>query len=248
MHGNKYDLSLAEQPKNTDEKIKIVCHEKDSDGNEHGIFFMTSHALISSKQGCPKCAREKMRLTQDEFMNRVKEAQMGRNYDYTNTKYISSTDNVEVYCNHKDAYGNIHGPFSINATSLMYGHGCPKCNSSILEQKVRSRFIMHNIEYEEQKRFPWLGQQRFDFYIPKLNIAIECQGSQHFIKDSFMSDFEGMVERDERKRRLSSENGVRIIYYVPKKLEEFVKGKYEYFINENDLAIYLSAMLAEIKS
>lgn len=132
--------------------------------------------------------------------------------------------------------------------SGMQGHGCPKCNSSILEQKVRSRFIMHNIGYEEQKRFPWLGKQSFDFYIPKLNIAIECQGSQHFIKDSFMSDFEGMVERDERKRKLSSENGVRIIYYVPKKLEEFVKGKYEYFTNENDLATYLSAMLAEIES
>ena len=38
----------------------------------------------------------------------------------------------------------------------------------------------NNIEFETQKRFKWLGGKSLDFYLPKYNIAIECQGLQHF--------------------------------------------------------------------
>ena len=40
---------------------------------------------------------------------------------------------------------------------------------------------MNEIIYIEQKKFKdWLGAQSLDFYLPEYNIAIECQGLQHY--------------------------------------------------------------------
>ena len=58
--------------------------------------------------------------------------------------------------------------------------GCSRCNESHLECEVRLFLQEHKINFEQQKRFDWLGLQSLDFYLPEYNIAIECQGRQHF--------------------------------------------------------------------
>ena len=40
--------------------------------------------------------------------------------------------------------------------------------------------LTENIVFEHRKHFEWLGQQHLDFYLPEFNIAIECQGEQHY--------------------------------------------------------------------
>ena len=41
IHGNeRYDYLLTEYINNKT-KVKIICHEKDSNGNEHGVFEQT---------------------------------------------------------------------------------------------------------------------------------------------------------------------------------------------------------------
>ena len=73
-----------------------------------------------------------------------------------------------------------------------------------------------NIKYERQKRFKWLGRQSLDFYLPKYNIAIECQGRQHFGE---VPDFKGtetyeiIKQRDKKKKMLCEKNGVKLFYY-----------------------------------
>lgn len=53
-----------------------------------------------------------------------------------------------------------------------------------------------------------------DFYLPKYNVAIECQGKQHFGLGGWNNkDYTSIKERDERKRRLCEENGVKLLYY-----------------------------------
>lgn len=55
-----------------------------------------------------------------------------------------------------------------------------------------------------------------DFYLPKYNIGIECQGGQHFkVVDHFGGEegFKQRKELDERKRKLCDENGVNLLYY-----------------------------------
>lgn len=63
----------------------------------------------------------------------------------------------------------------------------------------------------------WLGKQRIDFYIPKHNVAIECQGIQHFIPKEHLGGeaaFKETIKRDLTKRKLCQENGVKLLYYT----------------------------------
>ena len=58
-----------------------------------------------------------------------------------------------------------------------------------------------------------------DFYIPKYNIAIECQGEQHFKdREFFHQDFEERVRMDLLKKELCNENGIEVLYYSSKYL------------------------------
>lgn len=59
------------------------------------------------------------------------------------------------------------------------------------------------------------GQMSYDIFITGLNIAIEYQGKQHFEPVEFFGGEEGFKEtkkRDSLKRKLSIENGVKLIY------------------------------------
>lgn len=59
------------------------------------------------------------------------------------------------------------------------------------------------------------GQMSYDIFITGLNIAIEYQGKQHFEPVDFFGGEEGYkktVERDKLKRKLSEENGIKLVY------------------------------------
>ena len=76
----------------------------------------------------------------------------------------------------------------------------------------------------------WL--QSLDFYLPEYNIAIECQGIQHFEEVQYFGGEKGLKEnkkRDKKKYDLCKEHGV-VIFYVnyKEKIKEKIK---ELFIN-----------------
>lgn len=61
----------------------------------------------------------------------------------------------------------------------------------------------------------FLGSQSYDAYVKGQDIAFEYQGEQHFRPIAFFGGEEAFahrVELDERKRRLSAQNGVKLIY------------------------------------
>ena len=58
-------------------------------------------------------------------------------------------------------------------------------STSKLEQKVKNILKNNNTDFVHQQTFAWLKSAkhwalRLDFYLPEYNIAIECQGSQHY--------------------------------------------------------------------
>lgn len=55
IHGFKYDYSLVDY-KGIKNGVRIICHEKDCKGNEHGIFFQIADIHLRGC-GCPKCAK-----------------------------------------------------------------------------------------------------------------------------------------------------------------------------------------------
>ena len=94
-----------------------------------------------------------------------------------------------------------------------------KKNHSFLEAFFEKNLIKNNIKYEFQKTFPWLkldGHQYLDFYLPEYNLAIECQGRQHFDNSNnsgFGEEYKLIIKRDENKYNLCKEHGIKLIYY-----------------------------------
>jgi len=71
------------------------------------------------------------------------------------------------------------------------------------------------VEVLDEASPEWLGQQRFDAYIPDLLLAVEYQGRQHFEPVEFFGGEEALqaaVARDALKLRLAEANGVRVEY------------------------------------
>ena len=74
-----------------------------------------------------------------------------------------------------------------------------------------------NIPFESQKRFKWLGKQSLDFYLTDYNIAIECQGIQHFEPIKFFGgkkNFKKQLIRDTKKQLLCSKYNLKLLYYT----------------------------------
>ena len=101
-HNNNYDFSETEEPKNEKDKIKVICREKDENGVEHGAFYTTHRRLLLSYDSCPKCVlngiRERaknLRLTQNEFIERLKKIYYGKNYDYSKNRSRCLSDGKE---------------------------------------------------------------------------------------------------------------------------------------------------------
>lgn len=77
---------------------------------------------------------------------------------------------------------------------------------------VRDLFPDHRVLREATPE--WLGRMRIDIYLPELNLAVEHQGEQHYRPIAVFGGEEAhrrVLERDQLKRRLCSDNGVQVV-------------------------------------
>lgn len=204
VHNNKYDYSKVKYV-NYRTPVEIICPE-------HGSFWQTPDSHLRGSE-CPECAKIQRglskRLTKEEVIQRFKEKH-GDEYDYSEVDYQGVDTPVKIRCKK-------HGYFWQTPYHHMTDNGCPFCKASHLELDVKKLLDDNHIEYEFQKRFDWLGAQSLDFYIPSKNIAIECQGVQHFQPADFFGGEEGLKatqERDEKKLKLCEGKGIKMLYYA----------------------------------
>lgn len=276
-HGDdRYDYSLINY-KNLSDKIPIICHKKDENGNEHGIFYQSPRNHLQG-DGCPKCNRS-FKKTTEEFIEQARKVH-GDKYDYSKSVYVSNKTPIIIICpkhgefiqkplshlqgqgcqkcyyersgnlrrkslgdfirqaneihNGKYDYSKVnyvngktpvtiicpkHGEFQQTPEKhINRGQGCPYCSESHMERDCAIYFEKNGIAYERQKKFPWLKYKQYlplDFYLPEFNVAIECQGEQHYRQyDAFTGkrSLEEVTMRDELKNRLCKEHGIEILY------------------------------------
>jgi very-short-patch-repair endonuclease len=115
--------------------------------------------------------------------------------------------------------------------------GCPFCNQSKMEKTVHNLLKEKCILFDPQKKFSDLqfrgNQLSYDFFIPELNAAIECDGRQHFEEatDYFhhQKSFHHQRLRDVIKNAFAAREGIsllRIAYtevdYIPALVETFL--------------------------
>ena len=217
VHGDKYDYSKVKYV-NANTIVRIICPE-------HGEFGQRPSKHLNW-QGCPKCA-SKFNLNKSGFIKKDREVH-GDKYDYSKVKYVNASTIVRIICPE-------HGEFSQLPSSHLSGHGCPNCNNNKLESKIRLMLDEQGIKYKcRERKIPWLKGLELDFYIPDKNVAIECQGIQHFKPvEHFGGEekFKYTIENDSIKRKLCEENGVRLLYYS----DLGIKYPYKVFENKEEL-------------
>ena len=215
IHGDKYDYSLVDY-KNANTKVKIICPK-------HGVFKQSPNVHLS-KGGCdcPFCSHRSFKLTTEEFIKKAKIAH-GNNYDYSLTNYINGRTKVKIICPK-------HGVFE-QLPNDHYKKGCPKCNSSKGEIKVRNFLKENGILFEEQKKFKDCKNEKplpFDFYLPEKNLLIEYDGEQHYFPKEIFGGEKGFTERkvnDKIKDEYAKKNGIKLIripYYDFDKIGEIL--------------------------
>lgn len=204
VHGDKYDYSNVIY-KGAFEKVCIIC-------KKHGEFWQKANNHLNG-DGCKKCYNTKRRMGLELFIIFSKNIH-GDKYDYSKVEYVNSRTKVCIICPK-------HGEFWQTPHSHLNCRGCPVCKESNLEREIAKLLCKNKIKYERGFNDKWLGKQHLDFYLPTHNIAIECQGIQHFEPKSFGSHgdislrFKMDVKRDKLKIYKCKENGVKLIHYNP---------------------------------
>jgi len=199
IHGDKYDYSKVVYNGSLD-KVCIICPE-------HGEFWQLAYVHLKG-HGCPHCDKSK-KLTTESFIEKAKKIH-GDKYDYSKVEYTNNHTKVRIICPE-------HGEFWQDPRHHLNGCGCQACNESKLETSMKTTLEENRIHYIEKCNksiFKWLGKQHLDFYLPDYNIAIECQGMQHFKEnDFFRGSLEKRINLDKKKFKLCKDNGISIIYY-----------------------------------
>ena len=155
-------------------------------GNE---YMVTPNGFLYGKR-CPVCSRMKQgdaRRNTIEGFRKTVELLGNREYELLSTEYHNNKEKLEF--KHLEC-GNA---FMMSANTFQQGYRCPHCNKfksfNNHEQDSKGETIIedylkkHKIIYEREKSFEDLYYKRilkFDFYLPKKRIIIECDGSKHF--------------------------------------------------------------------
>jgi hypothetical protein len=112
-HEYRYDYSSVEYV-DVRTHVKIICED-------HGVFEQTPRIHIRGA-GCPKCAGNQQKTTEDFIIKAHKKH--GDLFDYSLVEYVGAHVKVKIIC-------TVHGVFEqIPGSHLSQGAGCPKCGGT----------------------------------------------------------------------------------------------------------------------
>lgn len=143
----RYDYSETDLD-NRDNKgrVKIICHCKDKNGDEHGAFWKNPYNFLRRHQGCKKCSRAELSLKVttplDEFIAKARKVH-GDKYDYSQTDLTNRDEKgrIKIICPK-------HGEFWQDPSSHLQGHGCDKC----AHEKIGNQFRLSKEDFLEKAR------------------------------------------------------------------------------------------------
>lgn len=205
---NKYSYELMNYV-DYKTKVTIVCPL-------HGNFEQTPIQHLRSC-GCKECISENKRKqfssNTESFIEKANGIFHGY-YSYNKVNYVNNKLKVIITCQK-------HGDFECTPANHLKGRGCPICKAEkyVYEERLFRllKKCFGNEEINRQQKFEWLTHNKtLDFYLPKYNIAIEHQGSQHFVSIDYMGGeekFKRCCELDKEKYKECKENNVKLLYF-----------------------------------
>ena len=206
-HSIQYDYSKVVL-KGAQQPVCIICPE-------HGEFWQVANTHLRGHD-CPVCGYKinsiKRTKPLEKFIEDARKVH-GDKYDYSETVYVNAKQKLAIRCKVHDMV------FWQKPNAHLNGNGCPICAQSHLEADVLRLLKSQKIAFEAEKAFDWLVYKEsmyLDFFLPEYSVAIECQGEQHFRSCDYYGGpaaFRVTKHRDERKRVLCEEHGIKVLYF-----------------------------------
>jgi len=162
--------------------------------------------------------------------------------------HYKSIDDSQVHLNYRSDMTHVVEKAIFNQCRLILKQaedlyrestGMPKIGEGWISEtelyyRITEAFQEHEVVHHGSP--DWLGRQHLDIYLPRVNIALEYQGTQHYVAVDFFGGQEALEktkERDERKRIKCYENGCSLIYVdegydfedVREKIKEIIKNR-----------------------
>ena len=206
VHGDNYGYSKVKYI-NSREKVTILCKKC---GNE----FLQMPDKHWNGRGCPSFCYASMRDTQETVIEKFKKKHRDL-FDYSKVKYVTSKTPVTIGCKEcgKD--------FEMKPRSHTYGAGCPIC-ASFKSERLFGK-VLRDLGFHPVKVRPkWLKNPKtkkpleIDHYLQRYKVGFEVNGIQHYEPHKLWGNEERFAltkERDQLKRDLCKQNGVRLIEY-----------------------------------
>lgn len=219
---NYPEIEIQGEYFNQDSFVDCVCKKCKKS------FQVWANSILSGKikQICPYCRTDarKTRLTNEEFVERVKEIhpdiQILGNFTTTREK-------IKLKCN-KCGY-----IWECRANLLLFNHcGCPQCKESKGEKRISNWLNKHKFVFLRQYKFNECKDKRplpFDFFLPELNVCIEYDGQQHYTPFSYFNGDEKLkyTQYHDSIKNLFCENNniklIRISYLEYNKIEDILQ-------------------------
>ena len=187
--------------------------------------------------GCPICNVNNLPQRQPKSLEQFLQDLFQINNDIVYLDgYVKASEKLHVKCK---ICGHDWWPIG---TSLTSGFGCPVCNMSHGERKIRDYLCDHNYRYISQKTFSGLvgvggGDLSYDFYLPNYNLLIEYQGEFHDGTARMQTEIELLrqQEHDKRKRTYAQKHNMDLLeiwYNNYNNIEQILN---DYLTQQNDL-------------
>ena len=206
-------ILLSIEYTNNREKLDIIC--------DKGHKFKMCFGQLQQGHGCPKC-HGVYRYTSEDVKSKVE----SEGYELL-SEYKGANEYIKIKCPNNHIWECTWASFNCN------GHRCPTCKESKGEKRVSEVLNKYNIEYVSQYKFDGCkGKTRilpFDFYISSLNIAIEYDGTPHYVYGTFNSDLLQLMNRkyvDSIKTEYCKKNNIKLIripYWEFNNIEKILK-------------------------
>ena len=103
--------------------------------SEHGEFEQRAETHLKSKFGCPKCAKEIKRFTNEDFIKKAKNIH-GNKYDYSATEYFGTAKKIKINCKKHGVFEQTPG------NHIFLKQGCPKCANERWLEKNKNEFAL----------------------------------------------------------------------------------------------------------
>ena len=150
--------------------------------------------------------------------------------------YVKASEKLHVKCK---ICGHDWWPIG---TSLTSGFGCPVCNMSHGERKIRDYLWNNNYKYIPQKTFSGLvgvsgGDLSYDFYLPDYNMLVEYQGEFHDGTAKLQTAIELLrqQEHDKRKREYARKHNIYLLEIWYNDYDNIEQILTDYFTQQNDI-------------